>query len=318
MQRHRAHLEIVPQETLGSAQRVPALLVHDETDLLDVASGGHLGLLAAMRDLPLLLVPDDLLADSGGQHHRERRQHHTADADAAQQAAGHAEQHHRHEHRRPGRQQHRAEPSAGRREALHRSEIDARNVGGRCADAQLQRTAGVEAEPLADVGGQFGGAFGEGVVVGDRGRDHVATQPDLDVGPGVLRVPGVDDLLDVAQHGAEPALQIVVDIRDEILHTVGEHLLPGRGRRHQAGGAALRGGELRDHLLCLCRLGQHGFLGLNLLPDLLGDEIHVPGSGGRGLRVGGPDHPAAEEIHQTGVPGFRGQRWVTAGAEPQE
>ena len=76
--------------------------------------------------------------------------------------------------------------------------------------------------------------------------------------------------------------------------------------------------KARDHLLGLRRFGQHGFLGLNLLPDLLGDEIHVTGGGSRGLRVRGPDHPAAKKIHQTGVAGFRGQRWVTSGTEPQE
>ena len=149
-----------------------------------------------------------------------------------------------------------AEPSAGRRQALHGGEVDPRKIGRRRDDAALSRATGVEAEPLADVGGQFGGAFGEDVVVGDRGRDHVATQPDLDVGPGVLRVAGVDDLLDVAQHRAQPALQVVLDIGDQVLHTVGEHLLPGGGGEIRPAVRSCAEASCGDHLLGLRRFGR--------------------------------------------------------------
>ena len=53
--------------------------------------------------------------------------------------------------------------------------------------------------------------------------------------------------------------------------------------------------EFGDHLLGLRRFGQHRLLGLDLLPDLVGDEVDVPRGGRRGLGVGRANHPAARK-----------------------
>src|SRR5215207_6848875 len=68
---HGPGLEVVPELSLGAAQTVAGLLVHDERDLVDEATYRGLGLLLPVSALPLALVGDDLAADARSQAERD-------------------------------------------------------------------------------------------------------------------------------------------------------------------------------------------------------------------------------------------------------
>ena len=120
--------------------------------------------------------------------------------------------------------------------------------------------------------------------------------------------------LDVPQHRPQPALQVVFDVGDQVLHTVGQHLLPGRGRRQQTRGP-VSARTSSSATTCSAFAGSVSTACSAWICWPIWSATNSTSRRGRGsgLRVGRPDHPAAQEFDQLGVAGFLGQRSDRAG-----
>ena len=218
------------------------LLSTDERDLVDVPADGDLGLLTAVGPLARALVLDDLAPDARAQREREADDDQVDGIRDGQDRRGHAPHDHRQVEAASGRasasaracRRARQARRAARARRPRRRSSGCRSTACRSALPACRSNCSATSSASSSARSTASGRWLASVAACTTWR---CSQTSMS-GQVSLRVAGLDDRLDVAQDRAQPLLQVVLDVGDQVLDAVGQHLLPASPWGRRAGAVA--------------------------------------------------------------------------------
>ena len=121
-------------------------------------------------------------------------------------------------------------------------------------------------------------------------RNQTSVSAQVDCGS-----PCVDHGVGVGQHRAQPGLQVVLHVGEQVLYAVGEQLLPGGGGVGEGGRLGLGLVEAGDDLLALRRGGDHRPARRRTPAPAVGHELDLAGGRPGGVAAADGEHVAGQE-----------------------